>query len=379
MATKKKRNDRGQGTFKQFTLKNGEKRWDVRIQINGVRYHLTSAKTKEEGKAWVRTLQNKKDMNTLEDPNKITLLAYMPHWCEHMKNQVKESTLKDYMSIIKTHLIPVYGSIYLKNIDTVSLNTFFDKTLADKGLAPNTKRNVRRVFHQILDQARKERIISNNPMIDVSPIKGANTNTRKALTKEQAIQLLQAGKAYYDKKRDYRNTNVSVYPLIKLAIATGARLGEMLALQWDDIDIEKQTISITKALTKEGTIQTPKTINSIRVIPIPKDVIDLCLSLNEGLSPFVFHTKEGTPISIHNMERSFKAVAKDLPFTVTPHELRHTHATLALELGVPIVDVSHMLGHAKTSTTLDFYAHSTEEGMREVSKAVANALTSSNG
>ena len=102
----------------------------------------------------------------------------------------------------------------------------------------------------------------------------------------------------------------------------------------------------------------------------------MCLSLNDGVSPYVFHTKNGTHISQHNMERSLKAVIAfaHLPFNVLFHELRHTFATIAVSKGEPITNVSSILGHSKTSTTLDFYAHSTQEGMKETSDTVAKEL-----
>lgn len=319
---------------------------------------------------------DKSDIGQLERPNEITLGAYVSHWQDHKKDQVKPSTLKDYMTIVNTHLLPAFKTRKLKNITEIDLNTFFDRTLTDKGLAPNTKRNIRRVFSQIMEMARKEKIIGFNPIADIPPIKGADTNSRKALTIEQAKALLRGAKAYYEKKKDYKSANVNIYPFLLLCLHTGARLGELLALEWNDIDREHNTIAINKTYTKTNTVQTPKTINSYREVSVPKEVINMCLSLNDGVSPYVFHTKNGTHIAQHNMERSLKNVIKfaHLPFKVLFHELRHTFATIAVSKGEPITNVSSILGHSKTSTTLDFYAHSTQDGMKETSDTVAKEL-----
>lgn len=372
---KGKRESNRNGAWEKVTNTDGSIRWVVRVWVDGVR-RKKRVKSKADGKEWIRNLLNKSDIGQLERPNEITLGSYITHWQDHMKDQVKPSTLKDYMAIVNTHLLPAFRTRKLKNITEMDLNTFFDKTLTDKGLAPNTKRNIRRVFSQIMDMARKEKIIGFNPIADIPPIKGADTNTRKALTIVQAQDLLRGAKAYYEKKKDYKSANGSIYPFLLLCLHTGARLGELLALKWNDIDREHNTIAINKTYTKNNTVQTPKTINSTREVSVPKEVIDMCLSLNDGVSPYVFHTKNGTHISQHNMERGLKAVIAfaHLPFTVLFHELRHTFATIAVSKGEPITNVSSILGHSKTSTTLDFYAHSTQEGMKETSDTVAKEL-----
>lgn len=372
---KGKRESNRNGTWKKVTLVDGSIRWEVRVLVDGAR-RKKRVKSKAEGKKWIRELLDKSDIGQLERPNEITLGAYVSHWQDHMKDQVKPSTLKDYMTIVNTHLLPVFKTRKLKNITEIDLNTFFDRTLTDKGLAPNTKRNIRRVFSQIMEMARKEKIIGFNPIADIPPIKGADTNSRKALTIEQAKALLRGAKAYYEKKKDYKSANVNIYPFLLLCLHTGARLGELLALEWNDIDREHNTIAINKTYTKTNTVQTPKTINSYREVSVPKEVINMCLSLNDGVSPYVFHTKNGTHIAQHNMERSLKNVIKfaHLPFKVLFHELRHTFATIAVSKGEPITNVSSILGHSKTSTTLDFYAHSTQDGMKETSDTVAKEL-----
>ncbi|WP_302748202.1 site-specific integrase [uncultured Dialister sp.] len=372
---KGKRNTKGEGGCRKQKRKDGTIAYEFRITIEGHKY-TKWCRTKTEGREWVRGLHNKVDIGRLERPNEITLGSYIAHWQDHMKDQVKPSTLKDYMAIVNTHLLPAFRTRKLKSITEIDLNTFFDRTLTDKKLAPNTKRNIRGVFSQIMDMARKEKIIGFNPIADIPPIKGADTNTRKALTIGQAQDLLRGAKAYYEKKKDYKSAHGSIYPFLLLCLHTGARLGELLALEWNDIDREHNTIAINKTYTKNNTVQTPKTTNGNREVTVPKEVVDMCLSLNDGVSPYVFHTKNGTHISQHNMERSLKAVIAfaHLPFNVLFHELRHTFATIAVSKGEPITNVSSILGHSKTSTTLDFYAHSTQEGMKETSDTVAKEL-----
>lgn len=380
MEQKKERRIKGMGNRSIRKTKDGTEKLVMRVTIDGKRYKKTfGIKEKKKADKWAMDMQHNHAIGTLEDPNNITFKTYVKHWHEHMKSQVEDTTLKGYMSIVKNHLIPAFGSKKIKAIKEVMLNTFFDTTLTKKGLAPNTKRNVRRVLHEILDLARKEKIIGFNPLIDIAPIKGANANTRKSLTKEQAMQLLQGAKDYYEKKKNWKNTNVSVYPCIALILTTGLRLGETLALQWKNIEKTGEgnaLIHIQHSVTKEGELKGPKTVKSNRTLPINKEVLDLCLSLNDGMSSFIFHTATGTPISLHNMERSLKAVCKysNIDFKVVFHELRHTLATLALDDGADIADISNMLGHADISTTYNFYVHPSQKGLEKVSSTISNTL-----
>ena len=369
---------KGNGTYTTEKKKDGSIRHVFRVTIKG-KEHKKRFKTLREGRKWIREQQNNLENGTLSNPNRVLFKDYISHWKSHTALEVKENVLKDYMSIVNTHLLPAFGNTKLSNITVIALNTFFDETLKKANgerYAPNTIRNIRRVLNSILKLARAENLIGFNPVQDLSPIKGANANTRTALTAEEAIELLEGAKAYYEKKKDYKSANVMIYPFILLAMTTGLRIGEALAIKWEDIEPEKNIIHINKALNKEGKLQTPKTTQAYRDIVVSNDLMKLFLSFNDGLSPFLFHTKEGTPISIHNMERGLNNVLKfaNIKRKTTPHEFRHTCATLAQANGASITDIQKLLGHAKASTTLDFYSHATKESAQRASTAVEKGL-----
>lgn len=377
------RSAKGTGCYRQEIKKDGSIRYVFRVIIKG-KEHKKRFTTLRDGRRWVREQQNNLENGTLANPNRVLFKNYIPHWKDHMeakieRKELKASVLKDYMSIVNRHLLPTFGNMKLSNITVIALNTFFDKVLRKANgerHAPNTIRNVRRVLNSVMKLARTENLIGFNPVLELPPIKGANADTRTSLTTKEAKELLEGAKAYYEKKKGYKNTNVSIYPFLCLALHSGLRIGEALALQWDDIDTQENTIRISKALNKEGQLQTPKTEHGYRTLCIPPEVIELCLSLNDGLSPYVFHTKTGTPISIHNMERGLRNVLKfaNIDRNSLPHELRHTYATTARANGADIVDIQYALGHAKASTTLDFYQHPTEESSKRASEAVQKGL-----
>lgn len=374
---------KGDGTYTTETKKDGSIRYVFRVKIKG-RVYKKRFKTIRDGRKWAREQNNKSENGRLENPNRVLFKNYIPHWYDHSlarvgRKELKESVLKDYMGIVNRHLLPAFGNMKLTNITVSTLNTFFDSTLKKANgerHAPNTIRNVRRVLDSIMKLARIEHYIGFNPVRELPPIKGANANTRTSLTSEESKELLEGAKAYYEKKKGYKNTNVSIYPFLCLVLNCGVRIGEALALQWDDIDTQENTIRINKALNKEGQLQTPKTQYGYRVLSIKPEIIELCLSFNDGVSTYLFHTKTGTPISIHNMERGLRAVLKfaHIERKALPHELRHTAATAAINNGANIVDVQHMLGHAKASTTLDFYTHGTKESTKRASEAVQKGI-----
>lgn len=233
------------------------------------------------------------------------------------------------------------------------------KTPQGKPLSDKTIKHHYCVLALIFDYALKQDFILKNPMDKVD----CPTLTKKkvdALTQEQVQKMF---------------ADLQTYPLefqciIYLFIFTGIRRGELLGLQWRDIDFNAKTISIQRNVTYTTlsgiSVNTPKTSNSIRVIPITDFVIERLNTL-KSLSPqvkneqYIFHSIESVFIPRYpdTVTKRIKLFMKNngLP-DMSPHDLRHTCATLMLSSGADIKSIQEILGHTNSSTTLNFYVAS---------------------
>lgn len=370
----RERETKGNGRVEDYTTKKG-KLHRARITINGKRYTKAGFTTKRDANAWIDRLKKSKIEGTLSDPNGITFSAYAKHFIDHQHGlEHKRKTIEGYESILSYRLLPYFKNKRMRSITTTDVNIFLD-SLAKEGLAVKTKRNIRNVLNGIMVLAVQENVIGFNPLTKIPVFRETKKENRRALTGEEVRQLLHALDAYYEKKKNYKNVNMLIYPYVYLAIYTGARRGELCALTWDDIDVEKCTVSINKSINEHLDIEVPKTTNAYRVNVIPKDVMTKLLPFKDSKCNKVFHTCTGEYIKPSNIARAFRNILK---FSALPHiclhELRHTHATLALRAGVPITDISKQLGHASISTTLDFYSHASNESSENVVKGFSKIV-----
>lgn len=366
--TKVGRKSNHKGYIQELTTKNGEKRYKGYITINGNRRTFTG-KTKTEVNKWFDKVNHSADMGTYVKASGITFKTYLPHWLEHERAIArKESTVAEYERLARYDLMPFFENKKMDKITVSTINTYFDSVLAPKKLAPNTLRRKRTVLNKILSFAVSEGIIGFNPLLSIPNIKGGVRKERHALTPEELKALLNGAKSYYEAKKNYKSVNHSIYPFILLCAYTGARRGEVLALDWKDIDAENNTLRINKTLTEERQIQAPKTEHSKRVLTIPHWLAKKILSFNDGISPHIFHTKTGGYRTPSNMARAFDIVlsfAKLPPIDI--HELRHTHASILIANGMSLADVSRRLGHANVSITASTYTHALDKTTQKAS------------
>lgn len=370
----RERETKGNGRVEDYTTKKG-KLYRSRITINGKRYTKAGFTTKRDANAWIDRLKKSKIEGTLADPNGITFSAYAKHFIDHQHGlEHKRKTIEGYESILSYRLLPYFKNKRIRSITTTDVNIFLD-SLAKEGLAVKTKRNIRNVLNGIMVLAAQENVIGFNPLTKIPVFRETKKENRRALTGEEVHQLLHALDAYYEKKKNYKSVNMLIYPYVYLAIYTGARRGELCALTWDDIDVEKCTVSINKSINEHLDIEVPKTTNAYRVNVIPKDVMAKLLPFKDSKCNKVFHTCTGEYIKPSNIARAFRNILKfgSLPH-IRLHELRHTLATLALQAGVPITDISKQLGHASISTTLDFYSHASNESSENVVKGFSEIV-----
>lgn len=166
---------------------------------------------------------------------------------------------------------------------------------------------------------------------------------------------------------------------IIICLYTGIRLGELLALEFSDIDFDKSIMHISKTChdSKDGRIvETPKTNSSNRIIPLPKQIIKLIKELKRNSNSNYLITDLNKPVSVRSYQRTFELLLKRLHIRHKGfHSLRHTFATRALECGMDVKTLSELLGHKNTSITLNRYVHSMLEHKTDMMNKLAKNLT----
>ena len=291
---------------------------------------------------------------------------WMNYWYEnHCKPSIRPTTQKGYEEWIYVHAIPGLGHIPLNKLTQNDLQQFYGrlkksgrKRFTDKygeGLSDRMVRMCHATCRSALEKAVQDGLIRANPAIGCKlPPKKARE--MQVLTREELQRFLIQAKfeGYYE--------------VFLLDLATGLRRGELMALQWDDLNFKTGVLNVNKQVYDvRGQLQisTPKTKNSVRKIVLPPAVVAVLREYKKTVDSrwmFPSPVKEDCPITPGVVRRRLQLIlahagCKHVRF----HDLRHTFATLALENGMDVKTLSAMLGHMSAATTLDIYTHSTSD------------------
>lgn len=298
---------------------------------------------------------------TYVEPDKTTIAEYLRHWVKtYCEPSLADSTSRGYLGTIEKHVVPEIGSIRLQELQPIHLQALYARLL-EKGLSPRMAQLTHAILHRALKHAVLWQMLQRNPADAVQPPKPKRPET-KALTKDDVERLLKALEGHRD------------YALVYTAIYTGMRRGELLAIRWSDVELEAGVITVEQGLviTRRGVeFSQPKTVGSRRSVPIPKSVCDVLKrhrkeQLQQRLaagptwhdSDLVFASPDGRPQNPATFSGRFGYTMKQLGFAgLRFHDLRHTHASLLLSLGVHPKVIQERLGHTVITTTMDIYAH----------------------
>ena len=365
--------------IKKYTTKNGETRYLFQTYlgidpITGKERRTTRRgfKTMKEAKQAERNLLLDVEENGLpsnqsdgfQDP---TFEELVQLWLENYKTTVKPSTFENVKSKVETMTEEHFKELKLKKI-TVA---YCQKVVIELSKTYVLYNHYLSVINRIFKYAVLMDILDSNPFDKVIKPKSRQTQRKgNFLTKEELKEFLKLAKTA---------TLSYFFPLVHLMSYTGLRQGEALALKWSDIDFENKKITVNKTaarIKEKQTLQTPKTKNSKRVISIDPTTLSILKSWKkdqikiyfkngkhfEGDDNFIFTNQRGEWVHIHNFIRYFKRFIADHKLKpITPHGLRHTHASLLFSAGVEPKNISDRLGHSTVQITLDLYTHITEE------------------
>jgi len=304
----------------------------------------------------------------------IVFREFSEQWLrDYAEGVVKPLTLRFYRIAVRTYLNPVFGQFLLTQINAQTIQAFVARCRRESNLSAKSTRSLFTVLKMLLKQARRWGYLRENPAEGIKPPKLEEKEMDFLHPKEIRLLLQNADEPYRT--------------LFLTAILTGMRRGELLGLQWGDIDWHNSRIRVRRTLychTKaelaehgKGQIEkwqfsTPKSSKSIRTIvmsPRLKDALGLHrLTCPRSSLDLVFCTKEGGPIQAENMvKREFlPALARAGLRRVRFHDLRHTYATLLIAQGENAKFIQSQLGHASIETTMDRYGHLLPEAYHRV-------------
>ncbi len=383
MTTGKKRAN-GEGSLR----KRSDGRWEGRYTagrdpVTGKAiYKNVLAKTQKECKEKLDRAIEKNGKVDVIRSGKYTVAEWVRLWFEtYSKPSIREQTAYYYNNYIEKHIVPGIGDIKLDKLTTIQIQQFYNKLktsgrvqryehieLKDKGLSNRFIRGVHSLLNSALEQAVRERLITANPA-EGCKLPKIEKKEMKVLLPEQIGSYLQEA------------NRRGLLPAYYLELTSGLRRGELLALLWTDLDVKNMTISVTKQVNRingQLKVSQPKTSNSIRTIPIPKQAVDLLILEHEKHpdNPYMFPSpKTGTmydPDSFRHTHEKILAAAgiEHIRF----HDLRHTFATLSLQNGVDVKTLSNTLGHYSAGFTLDTYTHATQRMKREAADTIGSVI-----
>lgn len=322
------------------------------------RHYKTVNGTKKQAEAIMRQKIAEVESGGIVTASAMKVGDWMDEWLNLYLPDIADTTRDGYRGPIKRYIKPVLGSIPVKALKTATIQSWING-LKDEKRAPKTIRNVYNNLNAAMEKAVLLRMIPYNPCrgVELPKIKKYQASVYNA-TQVNDLLKIAAGTDFY--------------LALALLTSTGVRRGELLALKWKHIDLEKKVIHIRENMVKAGTVileKSPKSDAGRRDISIGDDVVALLSEAKmqyfvDKSQPgfrdmdYVIHKANGTPYRPDAMTKKWERflVQHNLPH-IRLHDLRHTHATLLIQAGVSPKVVQQRLGHSDVTITLNTYTH----------------------
>lgn len=342
--------------------KRSDGRWAASISIGGGKRKAFYGKTRSDvARKLTAALKNTHDGIPLVGERQ-TVNSYLNEWLRTIEPNLRPESFRRYRELSLLHIIPEIGKIPLARLSPQQVQTAYARRLAS-GLSGTTVQHIHGVLHKALNQAVRWNLVVRN-VADLVDSPRRTTPEMRTLTPEEAIRFVTAA------------AGERLEAAYVLAITCGLRLGEIQALRWRAVDIERSTLAVTAALqaieSGRPVFAEPKTAKSRRVVQMPVIAVDALRrhrikQIEERLRAgemwedhdLVFTNERGRPLDGNNFRaRAFRPLlAKAGLPAIRFHDLRHTAATLMMNDGIPVKVASERLGHADVTVTLKTYSH----------------------
>lgn len=298
--------------------------------------------------AYTKMVENKEEYLR----GNLTFTNVFESFLEIYSTKVKEATLRNALSIFYLHILPVFGNKKIHEIKVIECQNFamtMSKFVRGKMFFNYAKR--------VMDFAYKMDLVKSNPFEKV-----IHPNYKKKKKQLNYLEVEQANKLL-----DYFKDDLYWYTMFRLFIYSGLRRGELLALEWSDINFNKKTIRVEKTLTiglyNKVILNSTKTESSNRVINIDGLTLHFLKKLKlKTKNKLVFPSAKGTYQRLSNPQDRLDKACKHLELDkIRVHDLRHTHASLLFASGSNAKEVQERLGHSDIQTTMNIYTHVTKD------------------
>ncbi len=357
--------------------KRGKNSWTIVLSmgfdsVTGRRQQrwFTVKGTKKDAERRLSDLIHQVDSGSFIRPSKTTVAEFLEQWLsDYCRPNVARKTYYGYSDIIQRRLIPGLGLIPLTELRPETIQRLYAKRLESGrvdgkgGLNPRSVQRYHQCFHRALKTAVEWGLLSRNPTDAVKPPKARSVEMH--ILDEDGIRVVMRAAS-----------GTPYFCLFYLALCTGMRRSEMLALRWSDVDLALGSVSVTRSLhyLSDGSfdIRAPKTAKGRRTIVLPSSAV-LVLKNHKERQEAVFATAgrrmeqtglvfcrpdDGSPLLPDTVTKNWiRLVQREGLAGVRLHDLRHTHASLMLKQGVHPKVVQERLGHASIGITLDVYSH----------------------
>ena len=343
------------------------------------RQHSQTFRTRKEADAALGAILKQAQDGSLVKPTRLSTGQYLHQWLDgYAQSHVRPLTLRGYRGVVERHLVPVFGNVPLTSLQPSHVQEAHSRGLA-AGLSPQSVGYLHRILSEALKHAEQWGMVGRNVARLVPPPRPTYKEAR-FLDAAEAMRLIEAAKS------------TPYYALLALALATGLRRGELLGLQWRDIDLEKGNLQVSRAL-----LHIPGVGSQLHDVKSTRSRRQLALSPNAVLvlrahrddaeavraeagaelesTALIFCHPTGHPLAPNGVSEAFQRIAKTAGISgATFHSLRHSHASLLLAQGANLKDIQTLLGHSSIAITGNLYAHVTEQRQREVVARLDQAL-----
>jgi integrase len=384
-----------------YLRKIGDKKFRIMydvVSVNGKRQQKTETLvgvTKKQAEAFLAKRKAAVVVGEYLPCGDMTMNALFDRFVQAKQGRLAATTLQRYESLLRLYLRPVVGTKKVGSVRAVDLLAAYAQW-SKRSVSGRTVRHAADLLRNVLRHAVKWEVILRSPAasLDADDLPKALKPESTVLTEGEAQQLLKEAKypPHRCTARHYLTAQSVFYPAVAFALYTGARLGEIMAMRWQDIDFQQRTVRISRSLSstkRDGLIYKRPKNDRVRTVCVSSHLLAILEShravqaaeriavrssyLDEDL---IFAKPDGTPISSWLFSSAFRNFMKRCPVRrIRFHDLRDTHASLLAKAGVPIEVISKRLGHSAIGITYDRYITVYRDRDAEAAEAFAKIVS----